>query len=189
MGTRIDAGATYARGVELANRGRYADAQRVLAEASAAAERAGDPAAAVSTGMTLAFMTTVVGALNPLTLALGALTAAIGAEFTVLLLAADRARDGALRRSVWLAALLSVGGYGVLMASSLPVLRELGLGLTTSVVLSVTTAFVDTALRARVRRRGDSVAQGQPAQPAQPASTTDETDVDADRLQPTGGAR
>jgi tetratricopeptide (TPR) repeat protein len=42
MGTRIDAGATYARGVELANRGRYADAQRVLAEASAAAERDGD---------------------------------------------------------------------------------------------------------------------------------------------------
>lgn len=42
MGTGLDAGASYARGVELANRGRYTDAKRVLAEASAAAERDGD---------------------------------------------------------------------------------------------------------------------------------------------------
>lgn len=110
-------------------------------------------AAAIATGSTLAVMTLAVGALNPLTLALGALTAAIGAEFTVLLLAADRSGDRALRRSVWLAALLSLCGYGVLLASSLPVLRELGLALTTSVALSVATALLLAGIRARTTRR------------------------------------
>lgn len=42
MGTRVDAAASYARGVELANLGRYSDARRALAEASTAAERDGD---------------------------------------------------------------------------------------------------------------------------------------------------
>jgi predicted RND superfamily exporter protein len=134
-------------------------------------------AATVATGLTLAVMTVAVGALNPLTLALGALTAAVGAEFTVLLLVADRARDHVLRRSVWLAALLSLGGYGVLLASSLPVLRELGLALTTSVALSVSTALALTALCSRTARRA--------VPPTDPEA--DVTLDDSDRLQLTGG--
>jgi len=135
-------------------------------------------AASVSTGMTLSVTTLVVGALNPLTLALGALTAAVGAEFTVLLLAADRAQDHALRRSVWLAALLSLGGYGVLVASSLPILRELGLALTTSVALSVLTALLVTAMRSRTRRGPRSTPDPDPAV----------IPDDADHLQLTRGA-
>jgi predicted RND superfamily exporter protein len=98
-------------------------------------------AAALATGMTVAALVLVVGALNPLTLALGVLTAAVGAEFTVLLLAAARARDAAMGRSVLLAVVLSLGGYGVLLTSSLPVLRELGLALTASVALSLLAAL------------------------------------------------
>lgn len=113
-------------------------------------------AAAASTGLTLALLVASVGALNPLTLTLGALTAAVASELTVLLLAARRSADGEMGRSVLLAVLLSVAGYGVLLTSTLPVLREVGLALTGSVVLSVAVAvaLVDLVLPqpAAVRR-------------------------------------
>ncbi|WP_182378189.1 MMPL family transporter [Nocardioides sp. WS12] len=105
-------------------------------------------AAAIATGLSIALLVAVIGALNPLTLALGALTAAVGSEFTVLLLAARRAEDPAMQRSVMLAVLLSLGGYGVLLTSSLPVLRELGLALSGSVALSVLIALALATLRA-----------------------------------------
>lgn len=105
-------------------------------------------AAAIATGLSIALLVTVIGALNPLTLALGALTAAVGSEFTVLLLAARRAEDPAMQRSVMLAVLLSLGGYGVLLTSSLPVLRELGLALSGSVAISVLIALALATLRA-----------------------------------------
>jgi hypothetical protein len=105
-------------------------------------------AAVVSTGLTVALLVTSVGALNPLTMTLGALTAAVASELTVLLLAARRSADADMGRSVLLAVLLSIGGYGVLLTSSLPVLRELGLALTGSVVISVAiaVALVDLVL-------------------------------------------
>jgi predicted RND superfamily exporter protein len=106
-------------------------------------------AAACASGLTIAVLATLVGALNPLTLALGALTAAIGSEFTVLLLAAARQRSRDLGRSVLLAVLLSLGGYGVLLTSSLPLVRELGLALVTSVALSVGIACVLAELISR----------------------------------------
>ncbi|MCW2816076.1 MAG: hypothetical protein JWN84_3531 [Nocardioides sp.] len=108
-------------------------------------------AAAIASGLTVAVLVLTVGALNPLTLALGALTAAIGSEFTVLLLAAARQRSSDLRRSVLLAVLLSLGGYGVLLTSSLPLVRELGLALVTSVALSVGTAHLLAELGTRLR--------------------------------------
>ncbi|TWH00867.1 hypothetical protein L615_000200000770 [Nocardioides sp. J9] len=98
-------------------------------------------AAVLATGLSIALLVVVIGALNPLTLALGALTAAVGSELTVLLLAARRSADAGMRRSVMLAVLLSLGGYGVLLTSSLPVLRELGLALSGSVALSVVVAL------------------------------------------------
>jgi predicted RND superfamily exporter protein len=103
-------------------------------------------AAATASGLGV-FLVHLVGAsLNPLTLALGALTAAVGCEFTVLLAAARRHADRSLARSVRLAAVLSIGGYAVLMTSSLPILREFGLALTASVALSLGTALVASRL-------------------------------------------
>lgn len=125
-------------------------------------------AAAIAAGLNIALLDAVVGSLNPLTLPLGALTAAVGAEFTVLLVAARRDGDPGTRRAVMLAALLSMGGYGVLLTSSLPVLRELGLALTASVLLSALVALTIASLvrtgtpsdrrAARVGRSGRSVA-------------------------------
>lgn len=121
-------------------------------------------AAALAAGLNIALLDAVVGSLNPLTVPLGALTAAVGAEFTVLLLAARRDGDAGTRRAVLLAALLSLGGYGVLLTSSLPLLRELGLALTASVALS---ALVAVTLAALARER--------PGTTAQPLASTEAT--------------
>lgn len=113
-------------------------------------------AAAVASGLSIGLLALVLGSLNPLTLALGALTAAVGCEFTVLLLTAARRRDRSLRRSVLVAVLLSVVGYGALLTSSLPLVRELGLALVTSVVLSVLVALLVVALTLRVGERREA---------------------------------
>lgn len=98
-------------------------------------------AAAIATGLTmLAAWVSGVG-LNPLTLALGSLTAAIGCEFTVLLASARRTGDTALARSVLMAAALSVAGYAALMLSSLPILQEFGVALMLSVAVSLGAAL------------------------------------------------
>lgn len=140
-------------------------------------------AAAVATGLSIALLVAVIGALNPLTLALGALTAAVGSEFTVLLLAARRTHDAGMRRSVMLAVLLSLGGYGVLLTSSLPVLRELGLALAGSVALSVLVALALATLSAG---RGAPAGVG-----AEDGSARTPDDVagpeHADQLELTGG--
>jgi predicted RND superfamily exporter protein len=146
-----------ARGYELVDGERYRASLLALAAAAAVLvvllPRRRDAvlalvAAVVSTGLTVALLVTSVGALNPLTMTLGALTAAVASELTVLLLAARRSADADMGRSVLLAVLLSIGGYGVLLTSSLPVLRELGLALTGSVVISVAiaVALVDLVL-------------------------------------------
>jgi predicted RND superfamily exporter protein len=136
-------------------------------------------AAAVATGLSVALMVLLIGALNPLTLALGALTAAVGSEFTVLLSAARRSDDADMGRSVMLAALLSLGGYGVLLTSSLPVLRELGLALTGSVALSIAVAVALSTLR----RGGDD-----DAAPSRTAPSGVEADTEpVDHLELTGG--
>jgi hypothetical protein len=85
-------------------------------------------------------------ALTPLTVALGSLTAAVGCEFTVLLAEAARRRDLALARSVKVAALTAVAGYSALAFSGLSVLRQFGLLLAGSVVLSLLAAMFITRL-------------------------------------------
>ncbi|WP_051485457.1 hypothetical protein [Nocardioides sp. J54] len=122
-------------------------------------------AAVLATGLSIALLVVVIGALNPLTLALGALTAAVGSELTVLLLAARRSADAGMRRSVMLAVLLSLGGYGVLLTSSLPVLRELGLALSGSVALSVVVALALATLA--------------PTRPGRECAADDDADADA----------
>ena len=137
-------------------------------------------AAATATGLSVALLVLVIGALNPLTLTLGALTAAVGSEFTVLLFAARRTDDAAMQRSVMLAVLLSLGGYGVLLTSSLPVLRELGLALAGSVALSVVVALALATLTT-ARRRSTT---GEP-----PLAAAHDGRDPADHLELTGGPR
>ena len=156
-----------ARGYDVVDGERYRASLLALAAAAAVLvvllPRRGDAllalgAAVVSTGLTVALLVASVGALNPLTMTLGALTAAVASELTILLLAARRSADVAMGRSVLLAVLLSAGGYGVLLTSSLPVLRELGLALTGSVVISVAVAvaLVDLVLPKLAVRRAPS---------------------------------
>jgi predicted RND superfamily exporter protein len=90
-------------------------------------------------------------ALNPLSLALGPLTAAAGCEFAVLLAEARRTGDAVLRRSVFLAAGLSSAGYGVLMLSELPVVRDFGLALVASLGLALISALVVVGTTATTR--------------------------------------
>ncbi|HWD05773.1 MAG TPA: RND transporter [Amycolatopsis sp.] len=78
--------------------------------------------------------------LSPITVALGSLTAAVGAEFTVVLAAAVRTGNPALRRSVVLAAITSAAGYAALVVSKLAVIQQFGLLLAGSVVLALLSA-------------------------------------------------
>lgn len=79
--------------------------------------------------------------LNPVTGALGALTAAVGCEFTVMLAESIRSRSS-LRRAVVLAAVTSALGYAVLLASGLSVVREFGLMLAGGVGLALLCSWV-----------------------------------------------
>ena len=185
------------RGYELVSAERYAPSGIALGAAALALlvllPRRRDAllaviAAGLAAGLNIALMLAVVGSLNPLTLPLGALTAAVGAEFTVLLLAAGRAADGGMRRAVVLAALLSVGGYGVLLTSSLPALRELGLALTASVALSALVAVVLTSTKLGERGAADADLTdiGRSRQPNEDRSAGR---IQTDSLQPIGGSR
>jgi predicted RND superfamily exporter protein len=93
-------------------------------------------AACLATGVELAVLFVTGTALNPLTVALGSLTAAVGCEFTVLLTESARRRDMRLRRAVQMAMLTSGLGYAVLAASNLAVMRQFAVLLAGSVVLS-----------------------------------------------------
>ncbi|MBW0101170.1 RND transporter [Pseudonocardia sp. KRD291] len=118
----------------------FAGLSRRTASASRGAGR-GDAAravcaAALATGAEL-FLLWVTGTpLNPLTVALGSLTAAVGCEFTIMTCDAARGRDPRLRTAVTLAALTSGAGFAVLAVSQLALIREFGLLLALSVVLS-----------------------------------------------------
>lgn len=101
---------------------------------------------ALSTGWILGLAWLVAGSLNPLTMAIGALTTATGCEFAVMLAEARRGRRPWLLRSVALAVGAAVLGYLVLTASDLAVLRQFGLLLALGVVTSAVAAVVVTEL-------------------------------------------
>jgi predicted RND superfamily exporter protein len=103
-------------------------------------------AAAIATGLGVFAAWAAGVSLNPLTLALGPLTAAAGCEFAVLLAAGRRSGDSGLRRSVYLAATLSAAGYGVLALSGLLVVREFGIALVASLGFALVSALVVTRL-------------------------------------------
>jgi len=112
-------------------------------------------AAAIATGAGVFAAWALGFSLNPLTLALGPLTAAAGCEFAVLLSEARRTGDAVLRRSVLLAAGLSAAGYGVLTLSGLPVVHEFGIALVASLGLALVSAFAVVGT-GRVHRGGEA---------------------------------
>lgn len=119
----------------------------------------------LATGWGFALLWCLGGSLSPLTLTLGSLTTVTGAEFTVLLTAARRDERPWLRRGVLAACLTSTVGYLALSASQLAALRDFGLLLAASVVLSYVAALaVSWSLPARVR-------------PARPAVRTEQQEV------------
>lgn len=113
------------------------------------------------------------GTLNPLTVAIGALVAATGCEFTVMLADAHRRGNAWVVRSVLLAAGAAAAGYIVLAASALAVLREFGILLAAGVLTSCAAAAVVVRVLFPPR-----------AVPAEPGADADRTRRDGT----TGGA-
>jgi predicted RND superfamily exporter protein len=95
-------------------------------------------AAALASGWGLVLAWGIGIPLTPLTIALGSLTTATACEFTVLL-ATDR-RGQRVRRTVVVAALAATLGYLALAASGLAMIRDFGLVLAATVVLSLVAA-------------------------------------------------
>ena len=118
---------------------------------------------ALVTGWSSALMWAAGIDLNPLTAVLGALVIAIGTEFTVLLLsryweerakgiAHDLAMEEAVTkvgRAITASALTVAAGFGALIASSFPALRDFGIIIVVDVVfaLIVTVTVVPALVR------------------------------------------
>ncbi|SNR60343.1 hypothetical protein SAMN06265360_111147 [Haloechinothrix alba] len=97
-------------------------------------------AATIATGWALGALSVTGIALTPLTVMLGAIAAVSACEFTVLLAAGRRLASSRTRRLVTWAAVTSAVGFLALVPSSLWLLREYGLVLTATVLLSYVAA-------------------------------------------------
>lgn len=104
--------------------------------------------ALMATGIGLFLLWAADVALSPITAALGALTAAVAAEFTVMLSEANRAR-AALQVSVLLAVATSALGYLSLTASQLAAIREFGILLAGAVIVAFLCALAVVRLTCR----------------------------------------
>jgi len=94
--------------------------------------------------------------LNPLTACLGALVIGLGAEFTILIMERyQEERENGLKpnesikvatsrvgRAIFSSGLTTMGGFGALMASSFPFMREFGLVIVLDVILCLLSAVV-----------------------------------------------
>lgn len=131
---------------------------------------------ALVTGWSSAFMWITGVDLNPLTAVLGALVIAIGTEFTVLLLSRyweERSRGtnhdqaveqavGRVGRAITASALTVAGGFGALIASSFPVLRDFGIVTVVDVIFAlIVTLTVVPSLVHLLDRGGARSASGQ----------------------------
>jgi predicted RND superfamily exporter protein len=110
-------------------------------------------AAALTTGWALAGLWALGIPLNPLTAALGSLATVTACEFTVLLAADAGGPPGALRRVARWACLTSALGYLALLPSQVGLLREFGLTLAVTTLLSYLAAHAVVRLLPR-RRAG-----------------------------------
>ncbi|WP_020498653.1 hypothetical protein [Sciscionella marina] len=99
-------------------------------------------AGVLATGWGLAILWIAGGSLTPLTVGLGALTTAVGCEFTVFVADARRTNSRAMFWGVGSACANSAVGYLVLTAAGLTALRDFGLLLAGAVVLSYLSALL-----------------------------------------------
>ncbi|MEN8674054.1 MMPL family transporter [Nocardioides sp.] len=107
-------------------------------------------AAAVATGLGF-FLVDLLGiALNPVTVALGALTAAVGCEFTVVQAEAVRRGSSVLGKAVGLVTATSVVGYLALLGSGLEAVRGFGALLAGAVLIAAFSSWL--VVGASVRR-------------------------------------
>lgn len=149
------------RAYELVSSGRYLDALAGVAGAGlvllVGLRRRSDAgravvAAVLSAGWGLAAALSLGADLSPLTVALGSLATATACEFTVLLGDRSSARP-AMRRAVLVAASAATAGYLALAVSGLAVIRDFGLFLAGTVLLSLLAAtLVRFALPGRTAR-------------------------------------
>jgi predicted RND superfamily exporter protein len=121
-------------------------------------------AAILATGLGYFALWLMGMSLSPVTTALGALTAAIGCEFTVLTSEAARRGNRRLLRSVLLATTTSAVGYAVLAASGLAVIREFGILLAGSVLLALFSAALVVAATVKPARRPPDLPTSTPSQ-------------------------
>jgi predicted RND superfamily exporter protein len=106
-------------------------------------------AAALATGWTIAGLWAVGESLNPLTTALGSLSTVTACEFTVLLIDAGQRRMSRLRQMVGWACVTSAIGYLALIPSRIALLRDFGLTLAITVLLSYLAAYAVVRLSSR----------------------------------------
>jgi predicted RND superfamily exporter protein len=131
-------------------------------------------AAALATGWGLAATAALGIPLTPLTVALGPLTTATACEFTVLLADAHRRNLSGQRRTVAVAALAAAVGYATLAASSLSMIREFGLLLSATVLLSLFAAHLVLLVlphrpaRTKTPGQGAGAVAAEPDAPAEP---------------------
>jgi uncharacterized protein len=123
---------------------------------------------ALVTGWSSALMWVIGIDLNPLTAVLGALVIAIGTEFTVLLLsryweerskgiAHDLAMEEAVAkvgRAITASALTVAGGFGALIASNFPALRDFGIVTVVDVIFALIVTLTVVPALARWLDRG-----------------------------------
>jgi predicted RND superfamily exporter protein len=98
--------------------------------------------AALATGWGYAAALVLGLSLTPLTVALGSLAAATACEFSVLLGAEAGRGDGRIRRAVLVAAAAATSGYLALTTSHLVVIRDFGVFLAATVLLSLLAAHL-----------------------------------------------
>lgn len=110
-------------------------------------------AAAMATGWTVAGLWLVGEPLSPLTIALGSLATVTACEFTVLLADDQRKRSAVLRRVVAWACVTSVVGYLALVPSKIALLRDFGLTLAVTVLLSYLAALAVVRLTPPAARK------------------------------------
>lgn len=109
-------------------------------------------AAVLATGWGLLAASLVGAALNPITIALGTLTAAVGCEFAVMLSEARRSGDQRLKRFVIVAAAVSAAGYSALSVSGLDLLRQFSATLVVAVALALLAGYVVSLTVPRISR-------------------------------------
>lgn len=123
-------------------------------------------AALLATGWGFLLLDLTDRGFDPVTIGLGALTVAVGAEFAVVRSEAARTRSVTLTRTVGLMAAASAVGYLVLLASDLAAVRTFGAELALGVGLAYAGASLVVAATAGPSRRDATATYASPDDPS-----------------------